>query len=96
MARVICTSLALRDLTTIANWLADHNLDSALKFYDEVDRILILLSHHPLMGEAVDHLSPEIWRHTLGDYLIFYRPVDEGIELIRILHGSRDINSVSE
>jgi toxin ParE1/3/4 len=28
------------------------------------------------------------------NYLIFYRPLDEGIEIMRILHGSQDIKTI--
>jgi len=31
-------------------------------------------------------------RFTLGNYLLFYRHVDDTIELIRVLHGARDID----
>ncbi|MBD2690580.1 type II toxin-antitoxin system RelE/ParE family toxin [Anabaena catenula] len=27
-------------------------------------------------------------------YLIFYRPIDQGIEIVRILHGSQDIERI--
>lgn len=30
------------------------------------------------------------------NYLIFYRPTDRGIEMVRVLHGARDINAVFE
>jgi toxin ParE1/3/4 len=44
------------------------------------------------MGEAVDNLAPGVRRHSLGDYLLFYRLCGEGIELIRVLHGARDVD----
>jgi toxin ParE1/3/4 len=28
------------------------------------------------------------------NYLIFYRPIEAGIEIVRILHGSQDIERV--
>jgi toxin ParE1/3/4 len=28
------------------------------------------------------------------NYLIFYRPTDGGIEVIRVLHAARDISSI--
>ncbi len=68
--------------------------EQALEFYDEVDRILAMLARNPLMGEAVDHLLPGLRRHTLGKYLLFYRSLNEGLELIRILHGSRNIDKL--
>jgi toxin ParE1/3/4 len=27
-------------------------------------------------------------------YLVFYRPVDGGIEVLRVLHGARDIHGI--
>jgi toxin ParE1/3/4 len=28
---------------------------------------------------------------VVGEYLIFYRPIADGIEIMRVLHGRRDI-----
>jgi len=94
MAHIIHTPSAIHDLRAITDWIAEHNLGAAFEFYDNVDRILALLARHPLMGEAVDHLQPGLRRHTLGKYLLFYRPLDKGVELIRILHGSRNIDKL--
>lgn len=30
------------------------------------------------------------------NHLIFYRPVEGGIEVLRVLHGARDINAIFE
>jgi len=94
MADVICTPAAARDLVAITDWIAENNLEAALKFYDEVDRILILTSKYPHMGQAVEHLQPGLRRHVLGNYLLFYRFTNDTIELIRVLHGSRDISQL--
>jgi toxin ParE1/3/4 len=29
-------------------------------------------------------------------YLVFYRPVDDGIEVVRVIHAARDLGSVLE
>lgn len=29
-------------------------------------------------------------------YLIFYRPTSDGIEVIRVLHGARDLDTILE
>jgi toxin ParE1/3/4 len=31
---------------------------------------------------------------AVGDYLIIYRPIEGGIEIVRVLHGRRDINAL--
>jgi toxin ParE1/3/4 len=92
MPKLIRTPAAVRDLVSITDWIAADNLDAALRFYDEVDRLLSLIARYPRMGEAVDQLGPGVRRHTLGDYLLFYRLSGDGIELIRVLHGARDID----
>ena len=94
MAKVIRTPAAVRDLALIADRIAQDNLDAALRFYEEVGRVLDLISRHPLMGEGVENLAPGLRRHTVGEYLLFYRSVGEQIELIRVLHGARDINEL--
>jgi toxin ParE1/3/4 len=29
-----------------------------------------------------------------GNHLVFYRPTDDGIEILRVLHGARDLRRV--
>lgn len=94
MATVIRTPSAVRDLAAIADWIATDNLDGALQFYDEVDRVLSLIARYPFMGEDVEHLGIGLRRHSLGDYLLFYRYLNSQIELVRVLHGARDIESL--
>jgi toxin ParE1/3/4 len=92
MLKIVRTPAAVRDLAAITDYIAADNLTAALGFYDEVDRLLIMIAQYPEMGEAVDHLSPGLRRFTLGNYLLFYRRVGDEIELIRVLHGARDID----
>jgi len=89
---VIRTPAAVRDLVAITDWIAADDLDAALGFYDEVDRLLGLIARYPILGESVEHLGPGMRRHTLGNYLLFYRLVGDQIELVRVLHGARDID----
>jgi len=31
-----------------------------------------------------------------GKHLVFYRPVEDGIEILRVIHGARDIEALFE
>ncbi|MGZ8955554.1 MAG: type II toxin-antitoxin system RelE/ParE family toxin [Methylovulum sp.] len=31
---------------------------------------------------------------TVGNYLIFYFPLEDGVDIVRVLHGSRDIENL--
>jgi toxin ParE1/3/4 len=45
----------------------------------------------PFMGQARFDLAPGLRMFPVGNYLIFFRPIEGGIEVIRVLHGKRNI-----
>ncbi len=94
MLKIVRTPAAVRDLEAITDYIAADNLTAALAVYDEIDRLLTRIAEYPEMGEAVDHLSPGLRRLTLGNYLLFYGRADDEIELMRLLHGARDIDQL--
>ena len=46
------------------------------------------------MGQAAEDLAPNLRRFSVGDFLIFYVQSNQGIEIVRGLHGARDIEAV--
>jgi toxin ParE1/3/4 len=46
------------------------------------------------MGQAVPELASELRRFPVVGFLIFYRGASYGIEVLRVLHGARDIEAV--
>jgi len=38
--------------------------------------------------------DPEIRTLAVGNYVIFYRPTAEGVEIARVLHGARDLETL--
>lgn len=92
----------LRDLVEIAIYLAEEsgNDDLALRFLDAAEASFDELSAMPEMGAARTYNDPllanvRMWRVTgFPNHLIFYRPVEGGIEIIRVLHAKRDIEAL--
>jgi toxin ParE1/3/4 len=39
-------------------------------------------------------VSPRIVLRHFMNYLIFYRPIGGGIDVLRVLHGARDIDRI--
>ena len=62
--------------------------DGVLERFDEK---LQLLAEFPGMGEAKPDLGEGVRTLPVGNYLLVYRPAAEGIELLRVLHGARDL-----
>ena len=46
------------------------------------------------MGRRRDELLPTLRSFPVDDYLIFYRPIVEGIEVVRIVSGYRDLEAL--
>lgn len=46
----------------------------------------------PGLGRQESKLAPNLRSFPLGNYLIFYRPIEDGIAVVRVLHGARDIS----
>ncbi len=51
----------------------------------------IRLADNPLMGPARPDIAPEFRYHPVGNYLLLYRIVSGGIEVVRVVHGARDL-----
>lgn len=61
---------------------------------DRLDEQLGLLAARPMMGRARDELAPGVRSFPFGRYVVVYAPLDDGIDVIRVLHGARDIDAV--
>ena len=48
----------------------------------------------PETGRSRDELAPGLRSFPASPYVVFYRPVEGTIQVIRILHGSRDTDSI--
>ena len=46
------------------------------------------------MGRARDELSANVRSFPFGRYVIFYAAIEDGIDVVRVLHSARDIDAV--
>jgi toxin ParE1/3/4 len=46
------------------------------------------------MGMSRDELTTGLRSQPVGNYLIFYFPLEDGIDIVRVLHGSRDVDAI--
>ncbi len=61
---------------------------------DHIDEQFRVLATQPSMGRARDELAPDVRSFPFGRYVIFYMPLDDGIDVVRVLHGARDVDAV--
>lgn len=91
MGRIQRTAHARRDYSAIWDYIADDNPSAADRLLRRFDQKLRLAADQPGIGHPRDDLSPGLRSLRVGRYLLFYRQVPNGIELIRVLHGARDL-----
>jgi len=98
MARVIKRAAAKRDLTDHFVFLGENaSVEVARRFLHASNVSFQALAKMPELGvrrtfQNARFSSVRVWPiRGFERYLIFYRPVDDGVEILRVLHGARDI-----
>ncbi len=89
--RVRRTDLAEEDLIGIWSYIAADNSDAADRLLDEIDEICKTLADAPQAGRLREDLSQNLRSLPVGNYVILYRPHADGVIVIRVLHGARDL-----
>lgn len=82
------------DLERIWGFIATDSPRQADRLLDTIHTRLHKLARSPLLGTACPELSPSLRFLAVKSYVIYYRPLAEGIEIVRVLHGARDIKSL--
>jgi plasmid stabilization system protein ParE len=77
------------------------NEETALQYYEDVLTTCRLLTQQPFSGKAFPMAVAALAglrRFPLGapfeKYLLFYQPSANGIEVVRVLYGSRDLEPI--
>jgi toxin ParE1/3/4 len=85
------TEQAKADLDEIWLQIALDDVLVADRFIDRVLSRCQLLADRPKMGRERPELRAGLRSFTIGSYLIIYRLRAGGIEVVRVLHGARDL-----
>lgn len=97
MRRIVISPKADLDLDDQFLVIAQDNLDAAQRFFTAAQEAFTLLVGMPELGVALPFKNIRLWPITrFRNHLIFYRPIPQGIEIVRVLHGARDWTRVLE
>jgi toxin ParE1/3/4 len=101
LSRFILSPEALGDLDIIHEHIAQDNPEAAGRVIEAAYRFCVILGQHPELGRE---------RHFPGkgaagirsfiitdfpNYVIFYRIQDGVVQIVRVLHGARNIDAIS-
>lgn len=86
---------ARQDLAEIWDFIAQDDPKRATKFLRELEATFVTLAEIPLMGRTRLELGEDVRSLAQSNYIIYYIPWADGIDILRVLHGSRDITRLS-
>jgi toxin ParE1/3/4 len=91
MSRLRFSPRAERDLNEIGDHIKQRNPAAAERWVDLIESKCRSLAEQPGLGRPRRHLRQDLRSFAVGNYIIFYRRIGDGIEIVRVLHGRRDI-----
>ncbi len=82
-------------------YIGDDNLDAADRLLAAAEAAFEKLASMPQIGRIWWSEDPRlgnvrVWPIPGWKYLVFYQPVEAGIDVIRVLHGAQDVAAIIE
>jgi toxin ParE1/3/4 len=100
MSEVSKRPQVIRDLIEIATYIAEDNLDASDRFLAAAEATFNQLAKMPQIGKLCQFSNPMLAGirqqaiKGFKKYFVFYRPIDSGLEILRVIHSARDIEAI--
>lgn len=82
------------DLLDVWLTIAVDNPAAADAMIDRIWERCQALRQQPKMGPSRADIAPDCRQLSVGAYLVLYRITDDTVELVRVIHGRRDLAAV--
>ena len=90
LGRARVSARAEADIRSIAAWIARDSEQAALKWARELHQTITATADTPGIGTDRSHLRRGLRSVPFGNYLIFFKPTRNGIQVARVIHGARN------
>ena len=82
------------DFEQIHDFIAEDNPDKAKEFIASLKKTCFALGENPHMGRLRPEIRADLRGFSVSPYIILYQMTDDAIEIVNIIHGSRDIEAL--
>ena len=86
--------LAEQDLVEIYTYISGDNPIAAEKLVRSINDKCESLARNPMIGRSRPELREGLRSFPYGAYLILYRIVDDGVEIVRVVHAARNLDDL--
>jgi len=94
MSIYIISPSASRDLNQIADYFLPRNLEKGEKLFKDFNNKCKNLANFPNIGRSYAHVRHSLRGLPLNGYIILYQVIDDGVEIIRVVSGRQDLESL--
>ena len=85
---------ARSELEALGDHIAEDSPRNAVRFIERLTQKFVVLGRHPMIGRARPELRSDLRSFPCGAYLILYRIVDDGVEIVRVVHAARNLDDL--
>ena len=85
---------SVADLKGIMAHIAQDKPQAAQRFVARLKEKCYFLATTPYAGTARDDLSPGLRVFSVGNFVVYFRPIDTGVRVERVLHGALDVDAL--
>ncbi len=85
------SEIAVRDLDEICDRIGQVNVKAASELFEAIRQKCRLVAQFPNMGKNYSKLAPRLRGFIIKDYIVFYYPRSDGIDVARVISGYRDL-----
>jgi toxin ParE1/3/4 len=85
---------AIQDLDEICEYIARNHPNAASRLFDAIRERCKVVASFPNMGKSYNQLSPNLRGFIVDDYIVFYYPREDGIDVVRVVSGYRDLEAL--
>ena len=94
-SRFVLTLDAADDLGAIVKYVQVDSPTNAVRLIDDFESTFRLIARRPRIGHRRTDLADEALRvFPVHSFVIVYRPETKPLEIIRIMHGARDLRAL--
>ena len=91
---------AMRDLDGLIEYFRGTSIELAQRFVESSESTFRFLARNREVGQPCLFADPDVagmrvWPiERFRNHLVFFRPTDVGVEIVRVLHGARDMEAL--
>jgi len=94
MSHYIISPTASRDLEEISNYFASRNIEAGERFVEQFAKKCKNIIEFPNIGRSYAEIAPGLRGVPVDGYIILYRVREAGVEIVRVVSGYQDLESL--